>query len=189
MNNKYLFSGNEKITSSLVYGDYIWIAFNGISNICLLYQSSIFNPNSRYRDINIVANEITNMVDDATRVFMSLDDVASMGARVYKTSEYIGYYEKNNTIVEKAIDLIVDSVYIYFLTPGIQSGINSKIVKYDLYYSTLVEIIDLTTVLNASKIDIDSAGKLWVQSDLDGTPKITKVWYDTSWHFTTHVLS
>ena len=189
MKSNYTFSGEQKITASFVTGNYIWIAFYGVSNICALFQSSVFNPNLVSWDLDVTADEIKSIIEDATYLYLSVDDATNIGAKVHKTTPAVTYFVKNVGITEESIDLTRDTTYIYFLTPGNISGVNSKIAKYNLSTRAFVEIIDLTTVTNAAKIDIDNAGTLWVQSDLDGTPKITKVWFSGTWQFSTTTLS
>jgi hypothetical protein len=189
MKSKYTFSGNNKITTSKVDGNYIWLAFYGINSVCLLYKSSIFNPNIIYWDLNIIADEITSIVDDSTNIYLSLDYNTYIGTIVNKSNPTtITYCNKPVGIAEKAIDIINNTTYLYFLTPGIALGENAKIIKFTLA-GIYVETVDLTTVTNAKKIDIDSAGNIWVQSDLDTIPKIIKIWYDTFWHYTVYTLS
>src|SRR5574343_1853239 len=167
MKDKYTFSGKQKITASFVTGDYIWIAFYGVDNECTLYQSSVFNPNQIFWDLDITADEIKSIVEDATYLYLALDDTTNIGGKVTKASPAVTYFVKNVGIIEEAVDVIEDSTFVYFLTPGIDSGVNSKIAKYNKSSRAFVEIIDLSTVTNAKNIDIDNSGVLWVQSDLD----------------------
>ena len=194
MKNKYSFTGEQKITATLVDGDYIWISFYGVSNNCALYKSSKFNPNIKYWDVDITADEVTSIIDGTGYIYVSLDDSLYMGAVVNKTTpSIIFYYSIPLGVTEKAIDLIDDDNYIYFLTPGINSGTNAKIVKYDKSTGEFIETIDLAktgdVVENASKIDIDIDGNLWVVSELNSTPILTKVYYDSGWNFSSTVLS
>jgi hypothetical protein len=190
MKSKYLFSGEQKITAQLVSGDYIWLAFEGVSSLCALYKSSVFNPNTRYWDVDVIGDEITFLHEDATYLYASLDHTTYIGAKITKSfPSTIAYFTKDAGILEEAVDLVDDTTYIYFLTPGIISGENAKIAKYNKSTRAFVETIDLTTVFNAKKIDIDYHGVLWVQSELDSTPILTKAEYDGSWNITDYTLS
>ena len=189
MKNKYTFSGNQKITASFITGDYIWLAFYGVANSCKLYEASVFNPNILYWDLSVTSDKINSIVEDTTYLYLALDDATNIGGKVTKASPALAYFIKNVGIIEEAVDVTQDSTYVYFLTPGNISGANSKIAKYNKTTRAFVEIIDLTTVTNASKMDIDNTGVIWVQSDLDGTPKITKVWFSGTWQFSTTTLS
>jgi len=194
MKNKYSFTGEQKITATLVDEDYLWICFYGVSNRCALYKASKFNPNIKYWDVDIAADEVTGIIDDTSYLYLSLDDSLSMGAVVNKvTPSTITYYSIPLGVTEKAIDLINDETYMYFLTPGINSGTNSQIIKYNKSTLDFIEIIDLSKsgeiIENASKIDIDGVGNLWVVSELNSTPILTKVWYDSGWNFSSSVLA
>ena len=194
MKNKYSFTGEQKITATLVDEDYLWICFYGVSNRCALYKSSKFNPNIKYWDVDISADEVTAIIDGTGYIYLSLDDSLYMGAIVNKTTpSTISYYSIPLGVTEKAIDLINDIDCVYFLTPGINSGTNSLIVKYNKSTGEFIEIIDLSKsgeiIENASKIDIDIDGNLWVVSELNSTPILTKVWYDSGWNFSSTVLA
>lgn len=189
MKSKYLFSGEQKITANTVINNYLWLFFLGVSNSCKSYQASVFNPNQYFWELDITADEVTSAINDGTYLYASLDDTTNIGAKITLSTRAVTYFIKNVAITEKAIDLVKYGSYIYFLTPGLESGINAKIVVYNASTRAFSEIVDLTTVFNAKKIDVDASGNLWVQSDLDGTPKITKVWYSGTWQFSTQILS
>ena len=191
MKSKYQFIGENNITACFVSGEFIWIAFFGENNISILYKSSVYNPNTRYWSISVTADEIKSIIEDSTYLYLSIDYSTNIGAKITKSSpSSISYFVTQSGINEESVDLIDDATYVYFLTPGIASGENAKICKYNKSTRAFVETIDLTTVTNAKKLDIDNAGVLWVQSDLDtSVPKLTKVEYSGSWSFTTYNLT
>jgi len=118
-----------------------------------------------------------------------VDDVTYLGAKVTKDNpSEISYFIIAGGINEKSIDLINDSTYIYFLTPGIETGENSKIVKYNKISRVYVETIDLVTVFNAKKIDIDGSGNIFVVTDNDPI-ELVKVWFDSFWQYQIFTLS
>jgi len=189
MKNKFTFL-EKKITATLVNGEFIWVAFEGTNGTSPLYKSSVYNPDLVYWDVNVVADEINFIHSDTTYLYLSLDDSASLGAKVtIANPSTITYFVKPGGITEKAIDLVDDTTFIYFLTPGLVGGANAKIVKYNKSTRAYVETINLTTVFNVKKIDLDEFGNIWIQSDLDGTPKLTKASYSGGWSFTTYTLS
>lgn len=188
MKNKFIFNENS-VSYTLIDDNYIWIAFDGIDNISTIYKSSVFNPNTIFWNVDVVADEITSLWQDTLYVYGSLDDDTNIGVKFLKTSpNTFSYYVKQSGINEEAIDVIVDATYIYFLTPGTISGENAKICKYNKTSLAFVETIDLTTVFNANKIDIDRSGNLWVLSDTNPVI-LTKVYYSGSWLFTSYTLS
>lgn len=190
MKTKFTFSGEQRITAQLVSGNYLWLAFYGVSSACALYKSSVFSPNIRYWNVSVTANEIKSMTEDTTYLYTALDHSIYIGAKITKaTPTTIAYFTKNVGITEEAIDLINSGSFTYFLTPGIASGINAKISKHNTSTRAFVENIDLSTVTDARKIDVDVNGVLWIQSNLDGTPLLTKVWYSGTWQYQNYILS
>ena len=189
MKSKYSFSNENKITVTLVDSYYVWLGFLGASNVCALHKASVFNPNQSYWEVDITADEIKFMQQDSTYLYLAIDDSTNSGAKVTKSNpSTITYFTKQAGITEASVDLCLDATYVYFLTPGVASGINSKIVKYNKSTRAYVETIDLTTVNNAKKIDIDTDGSLWITSETDPV-KLTKAIYSGSWSFTTYTLS
>jgi hypothetical protein len=187
MKNQFLFPGEQKITAQLVSGEFLWIAFNGVSNLCSLQKNDVHNPNVRYWDVDVTGDEITSMIEDTTYLYGALDDVINIGTKIDKTNPTtISYFIKHISLIEKAVDLINDGTYIYFLLPGIDSGTNAKIAKYNLTTKAYVETIDLPTVFNAKKIDYN--GNLWIVTNNE-PPEIVRVWYSGSWNYTKYTLS
>jgi hypothetical protein len=184
MKTKYTFDEN-KITRTFVSGDYIWIAFEG-STTCKLYKCSVYDVDIVYWTLTINANKINSIIEDATYLYLAVDHSTYIGAKIDKNNPTtVTYFTKEESILEQSIDIIQDGTYTYFLIPGLMSGTNAKIIKYNTSTRVFVEIIDLVSISNAIKIDIDNLGKLWVQSNLDTTPKITSVWYDGDWNINT----
>lgn len=191
MKSKYQFLNKPKITATFVDGDYLWIAFEGEDGESSLYKVSLYNPKLIYWELEVTADKINFLIDDATYVYLAIDDDTYIGEKISKTSPSSTYYyfTKPIGITEGAIDLVDDTTFVYFLIPGVISGTNAKICKFNKSTRAFVETIDLPLVNNAKKIDIDYKGYLWVISDLDTTPKITKVWYDGTWQYSTTTLS
>jgi len=191
MKNKYTFAGKQAVTAQLVNGEFIWLAFFGEDSVCSLYKSSVFNVNFRYWDVDIIADAINYMVDDTTYLYLALDHSVYIGAKVNKSNpSSITYFTKEMGITEEAIDLVEDTTYVYFLISGTEgTGENTKICKYNKSTRAFIETIDLADVSNAQKIDIDNDGNLWVVSNLDSIPILTKVWKDTGWEHNNQELS
>jgi hypothetical protein len=188
MKNKYIFYEN-RITALLNSGNYNWVAFLGNEGISTLYKTSIFDPDILYFDVDLPVDEVTSIIEDTTYLYLSVDDVTYLGAKVTKDNpSEISYFIIAGGINEKSIDLINDSTYIYFLTPGIETGENSKIVKYNKISRVYVETIDLVTVFNAKKIDIDGSGNIFVVTDNDPI-ELVKVWFDSFWQYQIFTLS
>lgn len=188
MKNKFTYSEN-RVTAIANDGYYLWIAFLGEDGISRLYKVSAFDPELRYYNLSITADEIKKIMVDTTYIYLALNS-SYLGERLSKANPLgtYTYINKPVGITEKAVDLVFDNTHIYFLIPGEISETNTKIVRILKSNLSYVETIDLTTVNNATKIDIDESGRLWVVSEVDPI-KLTKVYYDTAWHFTTYTLS
>lgn len=191
MKSKYTFDQN-KITATLKDGYYLWIAFLGASESCRLEKVSCFNPNTTYYFHEMTANEITNFrLEGAVYLYMSVDSSTNIGARATRNSYTTPvYFLKPAGITEKAVDITMDGYYVYFLTPGTASGENAKIVKFNKSTRAYVETINLTKsgldVNNATKLDKDVSGNLWVVSEsnpvvLTKVYSIASVWDFNSW--------
>ncbi len=187
MKTKFEFNENT-ISATLVDELYLWIAFEGVDSVSTIYKSSVFNPNTVYWNIDVVGDEITSLWQDTLYVYGSLDDSDSLGVRFLKTSpNSFSYYAKPVGITEEAIDVIVGTTYIYFLIPGNESGVNSKIVKYNKTSLAYIETIDLPTVFNSKKLDIDQLNNLWILSDTNPII-LTKVFFSGTWQYTSYTL-
>ena len=160
---RFLFSGFGQITAQWVDSvNYrIWIAIKN-NNGCKLLVKSAFNPNDTFFEIDISADEITNIIGDSTYVYLSLDDDTYIGMRLSKsdpigTNEYINIPSGIN---EKAIDLTIGN-YLFFATPGTESGENPKILRFNASSLAYIDNIELTTIENVRSIDIDSNNDVW----------------------------
>jgi len=186
----YEFLDNEKITAQFVLGDVVWIAFASVDGISKVYGCSIYDLDIIYWELDVVG-EISSIISIDTYLYLALDDDTNICAEFNSSNPSdIWYLAKDEEVTEEAIDLVWDSLsyQVYFLSPGLATGENAKITVYD-YSDNYVETIDLPTVSNASKISADEDGNLWVLSDLDSTPIITKIWQETGgWDYFSYLL-
>lgn len=187
---KFINSYGE-ITALCRETNYLWIGYIA-SGLSRLRKVSIFNPDLVYYDISVSGTRINKIIDSSDGyIYLSMDSEDNIGATFYKTNPIgaYGYYIKTIGMMEDSVDLITDTTYVYFLIPGTLSGTNAKIVKYNKSTRIYSETIDLTTVNNAKKIDIDYYGNLWVESNLDSVPILTKIIYSDVWSYTNYILS
>ena len=187
MIRKYSFSSNNQVKDLIIDDYYLWIDFKGEDGTSILSKNSAFNPNLVYYDYDVDADDINKLFQDDTYIFLALDDDSYLGAEIIKDTYWtLSYFSKPIGIIEEAVDIIVDSTYIYFLIPGVISGENAKIVKFNISTLAYVSTIDLTTVYNAKKTDLDNSLQFWVVSE-SNPPKLTKVLSNGT--FTTYTLS
>jgi len=166
---------------------YISTSHNGVINI---YKKSVYNPNSIIAEIdNVNVTKINRIHIDksSSYMFCSAESSSYIGLMIEPSSfMLLSYLNKPIGIIENSVDITTDGSFAYFLVPGIETGENSKILKYDFSYN-YIEEVDLTSVFNASKIDIDDSGNLWVISE-DNPRKLTKIWYSGTWNFSTYII-
>ncbi|MFH0805979.1 MAG: hypothetical protein V1901_03840 [Patescibacteria group bacterium] len=189
MNIKTFSNNYGEITALCRETNFLWIGYIA-SGLARLRKVSIFNPNLVYYDISISGIRINKIINSGDYIYLSIDSNINIGARFYKTNP-IGlfiYYTKPAEIIENSIDLITDFNYVYFLIPGLLSGTNAKIVKHNKSTGAFVEIINLTTVNNAKKIDMDFYCNIWVVSGVSDI-ELIKVWYDMNWQNQKYIIS
>jgi hypothetical protein len=190
MKTNFTFPDKNKITALFQEGIYLWISFLGIGELCELCKTDYTNPDSIYFSLNIPVSEITNLLDDSTYIYFSCDSEVYCAGRISKTNPLTTYkyVAVPAGIIEKTIDLVYDSTYLYLLVPGISSGTNAKIIMLDKSTMEYIGTIELNDVFNAVNIDVDGEGNIWVTSNLATTPIITKVYYSGFWQYTNYPL-
>jgi hypothetical protein len=192
MKTNFTFPGKGRITALFQEGIYLWVAFFGADELCEFCKCDYRNPDSIYFSLNVTVSEITNLLDDSTYIYFSCDSEVYCAGRISKINPLTTYkyVAVPAGIIEKTIDLVYDSTYIYLLTPGVASGTNAKIIKLNKTTLAYIETINLSDVNNAAHIDIDVDGNLWILSNLvTTTPVITKVYYSGTWQYTNYTLS
>jgi len=193
MKNKYIYNVNE-ITAIYNESYYVWIAFKGNSNSCILKKVSALDPDIVYFTLTIEANEITAIFSDDDYIYLSLDSLTYFGMRLKKETPNLVYTYINIPIgiTEEAIDLVTNNEFIYILTPGLDSGTTAKVCQFNKINLTLITIIDLMKsgldIVDAKKIDIDNNGNVWVVSEVD-PPRLTKLSYNGIWDIDTYLLT
>lgn len=173
----YNFDKTE-VTSLLIDDNYIWIAFKSSSGTSTLRKVSSFDLTQVYYEFNIPVDEITNMKIVGTNIYLSFDDDTYIGGYYNRTNPLTlnGYLSKPESIVEKSIDVVSDGTYIFFLIPGIESGTNTKVLKYTT--SILNDTIDLITINNAVSMTIDTNDNIWIVTNEDPS-KLVKVYIES----------
>lgn len=161
--NKYDYD-ETKIKAISIIDEYLWIGFEGTGGVSVLKKVSLFNPNQIFYDIDTEFDDINRIKSSGNYIYLAINDGTYIGARFNSNTPYTTYTYLTipSGINEESIDLVLDSSSnLYFLTSGIISGENAKIIKYNsslVYQST----IDLTTVFNANAIEVDASDNLWV---------------------------
>lgn len=193
MKTKYTFS-EKKVTSIVNDGNYMWIAFFGVDGVSHLYKASAYNLNWRYFKLNVSADSISKLVIDSGYLYLALDSSLYIGEQILAGNPLANYtyIDKPAGIVERAIDVVTSTNYIYFLIPGEITGTNAKVIKYSkaLEYMLTVDLAQTGEIItNAKKISVDVDENIWVISEISPVilTKITIV--DESYTFSSYMLS
>lgn len=147
-------------------GSFLWIGFKKNSeDICILKKVSANNPFQIYFTMEIEAEEIVDSQLNSSYIYLALNDETYIGQRRHITNPItnITNFSIPAGINEAPISLLVNGSYVYFLTPGILSGENAKIIKLNLT-GTFIETIDLSTITNASSFTFDGSD-FWVTTN------------------------
>ena len=180
------FTSSETQPTAIKYDSgFLWIAYTLSSGVCTIQKVIATDPSQIAIDFDISVNAINDIETYISYVFLAYDDSTLLGQRYAKTNpSYTPVdYDKPVSVTEEAIACLLTSTHVYFLTPGIESGENAKIIKFTLS-GTFVEIIDLTTVTNAKSFTIDANDEIRVVTfsspaqlvrvyDLDTTPQFS----------------
>lgn len=169
MKTKYDFTSEGSITATLIDDYYLWIAFQGSDNECVLKKVSAFDPELTYFNLTITASKITKMYKDATYLYLAFDDSVYIGARFSKNNPLItySYLTKPTVITERAVDVIASATKLYFLTPG-ESGAYVNVIEYNssaVYVETHALSDSTGDITEAKKFDIDESGFVWIVSE------------------------
>src|SRR3972149_5943743 len=159
---RYDFSDEEQITAkkSDEIDNYLWIAYAQNSDgYCVLKKQSFLNLNQNFYTLNRYVSEIKAIDLDASQVYVAYDDVTLLGEIFSKSNPLTVTIEITNPENEAPVDVKSDGSYVYFLLPGLISGENAKVLKYDTsgIYQTTIELPGITNatsmVLKQTLID------------------------------------
>jgi hypothetical protein len=167
------YSPTLKITAQKldITGEFLWVAYEqNNSGNCIINKVDSFNPSDIYISLTKSVIQVNKLDINATHLFTAYDDDTLFGEIISLTSPFSIPTQISipGGVNEAPIDIKISDTYIYFLTPGIASGENAKIVRY-LIDGTYDTIIDLTntndTVYNANSMTIASPNEIWVSTN------------------------
>lgn len=173
----YNFAETQIINLVVDSTGYLWILqANNLKKV------SASNPLQIYFDIDTDETLVKGFLY-SSYLYVAMDDSTLIGKRWSITNPLTTYTEftKPSGITEAPIDIAVGSLGVFFLIPGNVSGTNTKIVKmsttgiYDL-------TIDLSTIINAVSLTIDSNNDLWVITN-SSPSKYIRVYFDSTWKY------
>lgn len=166
-------------------GEYLWIAFTGSGGNSILKKVSAFNPYQVFFTITVSVDNINKIKSYGDYIYLAIDDSNYIGVYFNSNSPLTtyGYLDRPIGITEESIDVSISSTNIFFLTAGVLSGTNSKVVRFSSSTYVFGEIIDLSTITNANTMDIDGSNNLWIATN-ELSPKLVKVYNSGGYTYT-----
>lgn len=171
-----------------------WIAYSQDSGVCNIKKQSAFSPNQIYYNLSRSVLNIPKMCLNTSSLFVAYNDDTLIGEIISLINPLTSTTEINipGGIIETPVDIINQDSNLFFLLPGIISGENAKVIKYDTS-GNFDQIIDLTKtgeiVYNASTFTIDDNGDIWIVTNTN--PATVVRVYDTGgniWDFATTII-
>lgn len=152
---------------------FLWIAFaQNSSGNCIIEKEYAFEPDQTFFTLTRTVTKVNQMALDSSNVYVAYEDSTLLGEIISKNNPLTTTTTINIPvgINESPVDVLVDGSDLYFLIPGVISGENAKILRYDTSGS-FVETIDLnksgSIVTNASSFKIDSNNEIAVGTNTD----------------------
>jgi len=185
----------SKVTAIASDGQYLWIAFEGSNDSCILRKVNAF-------DLNQIFYELTPPVNKINRMLVTANDL--IGVCDSDTISVIRYDKTNplndsgttlkGAITESPIDLNIDGTDLFILYPGNTSGENAKIQRLNASTIALVQTIDLIksgeVIENAKSLATDEDSNIWVVTS-DNPSLLVKVFPASGgfYDFTSYIIS
>lgn len=153
--------------------NFSWVAYaQDLDGNCVIKKLFGFDSSQIFFDIDKTVNIINAMAIDSSNLYVAYDDDTLLGEILLQTNPLTVTTEIiiPGGIVEAPVDIAVDGTNLCFLIPGVASGTNAKVIKYDTS-GIFQEIIDLSKtgseVLNASTFTISDTGDIWISTNTD----------------------
>lgn len=166
-------------------GPYLWLAFESLTDTCLLKKVSAFDPYQTYYNLDIPASKIVKMYTDTTSyLYMAVENSSYLGYRYQKNNPNgtVVNYTRPSGLLEMPIDILLDNTYVYFLMPGKITGEVSKIIKYTksgTYNQTIILTKSGEDIKNAIGFTLD--GDIWIVTD-ENPSRLVRV-YDAGGYY------
>ena len=166
---RFDFSDDKQITAQKAdnFANFLWIAFAKNSNgKCIIEKNGKFSPKQVYYSLNREVNNVNAMDLDSSKLYVAYEDATLLGEIISKINPLTSVTTiSKGAIVESPIDVLINGIDLWFLLPGIASGTNAKLLKYDTS-GVLQETVDLNKsgniVNNAKSMTIDSSDDIWI---------------------------
>lgn len=167
----------------------LWIAFEqDADGICFLKCVSAFNPLQTYYSLEVEVDQINKLIISGTSIYVVISD-STILARKYTLLSPLSAYTDFTIpvgITEAPIDAVVDGSNVLFLTPGLITGTNAKLVEFTTA-GVYGETVDLT-IGNAKGCTIDTTTDIWVVTG-NSPSELVRVYDSGGWNITVNTLT
>lgn len=164
------FSNNEQITAQKKQVDdtFLWLAYaQDDDGICFLNKVSGFSPEQTFFTLEREVEKIVKIDSDADFIYIAYQDDTLQG-EIISVNNPLTNTTEIDTISgqdEYPIDVKVNGSDLWFLLPGIISGSNAQLLRYDID-GNYIETIDLgesgKIVTDAVSMTIDSQDDIYI---------------------------
>lgn len=170
---RFSYSDNKKITAlkKQVDDSFLWIAFAQDSDgICFLEKQSVFSPDQTFFSLERLVEKIVKIDSDSSFIYLAYQDSTLLGEIISVNNPLTNTTEIDilSGLEEFPIDVKVNGSDLWFLLPGIISGSNASLLRYDTD-GNYVETVDLgqsgRIVTDAVSMVIDSNGDIEIVTD------------------------
>lgn len=166
-------------------GQFLWIAFTQKDGTCRLQKVSAHDLTQVYFTLELEVDSINCMKVLDQLIYIGVTHATDAVYAYYISAplSYVSIFTKSElSLTESPIAVTSTATYVYFLTPGSESGNEAQIVNFDNAGST-VETINLTEsgllVSNAVSVTIDASDNLWVVTS-SNPAELYRVFYESS---------
>lgn len=153
--------------------DTIWVGFGASGGVCTIKKLSSTQPEQVYYNLSRSVSAINALALDSTYLYIAYNDATLFGEQIALSNPLTTYTTITYpvTVNEAPIKVVVDnSGNIWYLTPGVASGENAKLIRYNSSF-VFQEILDLNAsgniVTDATDIVVDSNGELRIVTNTD----------------------
>jgi len=169
------YTNNKRISASKsdLTNNGIWITFAKDSdNNVIIERQSAFDPEQNFFSLTRTVDAVNDLDIDSSNLYVAYSDTTLLGEIISLNNPLTITITISRPVglTEDPVAILVNATDLFFLIPGILSGENASILRYDTS-GVLQETIELTktaeTVINASTMDLSDIEDIWVGTNTD----------------------
>jgi len=167
---RFTYPSDPSISALVVdqISNFLWMAFEqNSSGNCIIKKQFAFLPTQTFFTVTRAVDEIRNMTLNSSNLYVVYNDPTAFAEKFSLTNPLTSFTQITapGGITESGIDIQINGTDIWILTPGIVSGENAKLIKFN---TNLVfqETVDLnksgSIVTDAKSFTVDGNGDMWI---------------------------